>query len=103
MATIFRGRVSGCQIVLWVEEVLVVRVHDRRVLAIDFDVELGLITCERSGVGQAARLAPCSVACAGCSVPINSGAVCVHGDWREKQDVGKSRMFSDDMVKKKTF
>ena len=52
MVTILRGRDSGRQVILMVEAVLPGRNIDRRVLAIDFDAELGLITCERCGVGQ---------------------------------------------------
>ena len=41
--------------ILLVEVVLLGRENDRRVLTIGFDAEVGLTTCERSGVGQAAR------------------------------------------------
>ena len=46
----------GCDVILNVEAVLSERVIDRSVLTADVDASLGLITCERDGAGQIARL-----------------------------------------------
>ena len=58
MVTTLRGRDRGRQVILLVEVVLLDRENDRRVLAIDFDAEVRLITCERCGVGQADSTSP---------------------------------------------
>ena len=46
---------EAATVILQVEVVLLGRENDWCVLAIDFDGEVGLITCERSGVGQGTR------------------------------------------------
>ena len=48
----------GSDVILNVEAVLSEGVVDRSVLTADVNAGLGLITCERDGVGQIARLSP---------------------------------------------
>ena len=55
MVQIFGGRDGVCQVIPEVEAVFPGRKVDRRVLTVDVDAELGLITCARSGIGQMAR------------------------------------------------
>ena len=67
--------------ILLVEVVLLGRENDRRVLAFGFDAEVGLTTCERSGVGQAARqYLPCGGALVVSLVPVNRSVIRVQGE-----------------------
>ena len=64
-------------------------------LAIDFDAEVGLITCERCGVGQADRqYLPRGGALVVSLVPVNRSVIRVQGEHGEKQDEERPGVFS---------
>ena len=77
---------GGKVVVLGVEAVSPQGVVDRRVLTAGVDASLGLITCERSGFSQRAKMQSSECGAGGLLIPVTGNAVGVEGGDVEQND-----------------